>query len=72
MTEEYKKVVCPEAVSATIRKDGILYDWRCPECGRGIGDIDNFCPGCGSELDWEHQSEETKNFIRIMEENHGM
>lgn len=60
------KVVSPEAIGAMIG-NGVLYDWRCPECGYGVGDTDNYCRGCGSELDWEHQSEKTKNFIKTIE-----
>lgn len=62
------KVVNPEIVAAICNKpDETIYDYRCPACGVGVGQGDNYCSGCGSELDWTKLNKPSKEFKKLVD-----
>lgn len=62
------KVVNPEIVAAICSKPNeAIYDYRCPVCGLGVGQGDNYCSGCGSELDWTRLNKPSKEFKKLVD-----
>ena len=60
------KVVIPEIVSYFC-SDGIKEpDYRCTNCGTCVGTRDNYCNGCGSELDFTKVGEPSKGFREFL------
>lgn len=62
------KVVNPEIVAAICSKPNeTIYDYRCPVCGFGVSHGDNYCSGCGSELDWAKLNKPSKEFKKLVD-----
>lgn len=62
------KVVNPEIVAAICSKlNETVYDYRCPVCGFGVSQGDNYCSGCGSELDWTKLNKPSKEFKKLVD-----
>lgn len=62
------KVVNPEIVAAICDKlNETIYDYQCPACGVGVGQGDNYCSGCGSELDWTKLNKPSKEFKKLLD-----
>lgn len=45
------KVVVPTS-KETSQSDGTTEKWGCEICGGDVYEHDNFCPDCGTKLDW--------------------
>lgn len=61
------KVVAPELVAYITHGGEKVPDYACPECGMGVADNYSFCPYCGAEFDWKHESEASAAFRRLVE-----
>ena len=63
------KVVVPEVVAywSSAGVNIIEPDYRCTNCGTHVGTEDNYCSGCGGELDFMKvgkPSEEFRNLLK--------
>lgn len=61
------KVVVPEIIGYFGNsRETMEPDYRCPECGMGVGDNYVCCPYCGSELAWGKTKKPSQGFLRFM------
>lgn len=63
------KLVAPELVAYITIGGEKFPDYACPECGAGTAREHAFCPYCGAEFDWKHESSGTRDFRKLMENN---
>lgn len=63
------RVVIPEIVAYLCYGEERFPDYRCSQCGCGVGDNYSYCPYCGSELDWKYTDKLSEAFSKLVEKN---
>lgn len=61
------KVVIPDLVAYIRHGNEKLPDYRCPECGYGIGEDYTYCPYCGVKFNWEKMNKPSKEFKKLID-----